>query len=195
MSIDTSTSLLDQLAAGNDPLAWDRFVQIYQPFIQRQIQRCGVAEHDADDLAQESLATTFVALAKFAHNGRTGAFRNWLRSIVVQRVSKYRRRRKQFALAVSSDRWNGSPEHEWQNDLEESWEREHDQYILEKLLQWIESEFAPTTWLAFQQQVFEGKSPQRTADALGLTVNAVTIAKSRVLRRLRQLGQHLIDDS
>jgi hypothetical protein len=41
--------------------------------------------------------------------------------------------------------------------------------------------------------VIDGQPASAVSEALGQTVNAVLIAKSRVLRRLRQEGRGLLD--
>ena len=56
----------------------------------------------------------------------------------------------------------------------------------------IQPEFAPSTWNSFRLLVFEERPASEVAETLGLSVNAVLIAKSRVLRRLRQEGQGLV---
>ena len=56
----------------------------------------------------------------------------------------------------------------------------------------IEPEFAPSTWKSFRLLVLEERPAADVAESLGLSVNAVLIAKSRVLRRLRQEGRGLI---
>jgi hypothetical protein len=57
----------------------------------------------------------------------------------------------------------------------------------------MESEFAPTTWQAFRRQVVEGAGAQVAAHEMGLSINAVLIAKSRILKRLRQLSMGMLD--
>jgi RNA polymerase sigma-70 factor (ECF subfamily) len=49
----------------------------------------------------------------------------------------------------------------------------------------IEGDFTPATWAAFCRQVLDGRSPKDVATELGLSVNSVLLAKSRVLKRLR----------
>jgi len=51
----------------------------------------------------------------------------------------------------------------------------------------------PATWRAFRRQVVDECSASSVADELGLTANAVLIAKSRVLRRLREEARGLTD--
>ena len=57
----------------------------------------------------------------------------------------------------------------------------------------IEPQFAPATWQAFRRGVLEGARPDTVAAELGMTVNAVFIAKSRVLQRLREEARGLLE--
>ncbi len=79
------------------------------------------------------------------------------------------------------------------SNLSRRWDREHDQHVLERLLELIEPDFRPATWQAFRRQVIDGASPETVAAELGLTVNAVLIAKSRALSHLRRNAAGLVD--
>jgi RNA polymerase sigma-70 factor, ECF subfamily len=57
----------------------------------------------------------------------------------------------------------------------------------------LERDFQPATWQAFGRVVIHGQPADRVAADLGLSVNAVLIAKCRVLRRLRQEARGLLD--
>jgi RNA polymerase sigma-70 factor (ECF subfamily) len=57
----------------------------------------------------------------------------------------------------------------------------------------VRPEFTEATWQAFQRLALDGAPGQVVAEELGLSVNAVLIAKSRVLARLRQEAQGLVD--
>jgi RNA polymerase sigma-70 factor (ECF subfamily) len=71
------------------------------------------------------------------------------------------------------------------SELSRQWDREHDAHLTQRALELLEPEFKATTWQAFRRLV-DGATPDAVAAELGLTVNAVCIAKSRVLRRLRE---------
>ena len=81
------------------------------------------------------------------------------------------------------------------NDLPRLWDEEHDRYVIRRLLERIESEVAPSTWQAFRRVVVEGRDEETVAAELGLSVNAVFIAKSRVLSRLRREADGILDCS
>jgi len=72
------------------------------------------------------------------------------------------------------------------SELSRRWDREHDQHVARQALDLIEQEFQATTWRAFRLLVLEDGRPEAVAAEVGLSVNAVFIAKSRVLRRLRE---------
>ena len=80
-----------------------------------------------------------------------------------------------------------------ESDLSRIWDDEHDRHVARRLMELIEPEFESITWSAFRSLVLEGKRTSEVAADLVITVNAVRIAKSRVLRRFRQEVDGLID--
>ena len=65
--------------------------------------------------------------------------------------------------------------------------------MFHRLLDLVEEEFEPTTLQAFRRLALDGASGAETAQELGLSVAAVYAAKSRVVRRIRQEAEGLID--
>lgn len=62
-----------------------------------------------------------------------------------------------------------------------------DQRVLHRrVVELVRDEFELRTWQAFWKVIVEGKTPKDAAADLGMTVNAVYLAKSRVLHRLRE---------
>jgi RNA polymerase sigma-70 factor (ECF subfamily) len=53
-------------------------------------------------------------------------------------------------------------------------------------MQIVQTDFEPATWRAWQAFVVEGRPAKEVAVEVGLTVNAVYLAKGRVLARLRE---------
>jgi hypothetical protein len=77
--------------------------------------------------------------------------------------------------------------------LSRSWDEEHDRHVVKSLLASIRLEFKPATWRAFERKVQDGEPALDVAAELGLSVNSVLIAKSRVLKRLREKAAGLLD--
>jgi RNA polymerase sigma-70 factor (ECF subfamily) len=79
------------------------------------------------------------------------------------------------------------------SELGMQWEREHDLYVLNRLMELIAPQFEPTTLAAFRRVAVDGIAPATAAEELGVSLNAVLVAKSRVLSRLRQEAEGLIE--
>jgi len=191
---DTSISLLDRLVVNSHESDWEQFLQIYDPFIKSQLHRCGISPSETDDLSQESLAKIIESINGFSHNGRKGAFRKWLKSIVVQRVLRFYRNRGHKPQLIG-DRIDQTVDESWQTELDRNWDREHDQYVLNKFIELIRPSFTESTWMAFELQAINKMPPQQAAEQIGISVNAVLIGKSRVLTRLRRLSSQIVDQS
>ena len=65
-------------------------------------------------------------------------------------------------------------------------DQEHAKHICNKLLAAVKADFSEATWEAFRKFALEERTAAEVARELGLTVEIVIKAKSRVLRRLRQ---------
>ena len=57
----------------------------------------------------------------------------------------------------------------------------------------MQAEFEPATWKACWESIVEGRSAAEVAAYLGISANAVYIAKSRVLTRLREVIGEFLD--
>jgi RNA polymerase sigma-70 factor, ECF subfamily len=193
---ETSTSLLERLREQPDGDAWQRLVRLYTPLLRQWLGRYGLQPSDVDDLTQEVLAVVVRELPQFEHNRRPGAFRRWLRTILVNRLRGFWRARQSRPLATGDSDLGRMLEQleDPESGLSRLWDQEHDRHVLARLLEQIEPEVTPTTWQAFRRVVLEGEDEEAVASALGVSVNAVFIAKSRVLSRLRREARDLIDD-
>jgi RNA polymerase sigma-70 factor (ECF subfamily) len=188
---ETPLSLLDRLREDPDERSWRRLAELYTPLVLRRLRQQGIPESDAEDLLQEILLVIIREVPGFDHSGRPGAFRSWIRTITVHRILAYwrsRRRELDGAIARELEQLE-DPE----SDPSRHWDAEHDRYLAARMLELIEPEFSPNVWRAFHLQVIDGQPASAVSEALGQTVNAVLIAKSRVLRRLRQEGRGLLD--
>jgi RNA polymerase sigma-70 factor (ECF subfamily) len=189
----TSLSLLDRLkAAGPDASDWNRLHGIYLPLIERWLGRVPGLGDESADVAQEVLVVVFREVPRFDRQ-HEGSFRAWLRQVTVNKIRNYRRKRHRRP-AVGLDPADGFLERlsDPNDDLAREWDRDHDLHIVQKLLAVVQSDFSPTTWTAFQQFGVDGVPAGRVAEELGLSENAVILAKSRVLKRLREEAGDLL---
>jgi RNA polymerase sigma-70 factor (ECF subfamily) len=187
--VTTHTSLLTRLREGTGREAWERFVELYTPLLFRWTQRLHLQDEEAADLVQDLFAVLVEQLPGFVYDP-TKSFRAWLKTILLNRWRTYQQRRARerrvaqpdLAALVATD--DAIPE------LEAA---EYRRYLAHRALALMQSEFQPTTWQACWEFVVRDRSVEEVAREFGISVNAVYLAKSRVLRRLREELAGLMD--
>lgn len=181
----TPPSLLDQLHRGERP-AWDRFVELYAPLLHAWGSRLEPQPADAENLVQEVFLTLLHELPRFNYRPG-GRFRGWLWTVT---VNKHRQiRRLPVPVPVGTVELDGAVGGE-SDAIEEA---EYRQYLVARAMRLMQSDFEPATWKACWEYVVEGRPVAEVAAELGLTTNAVHLAKARVLRRLRLELDGLLD--
>jgi|SRR5579884_2037159 len=192
---DTSLSLLERLRLEPDTHSWQRFVELYQPLIRGWLRRYEVSPQDAEDLSQEVMAVVVQELPHFQHNQQIGAFRHWLRTVTVNRLRILWRTRQGRDVATGDSKFAQMLEQlaDPTSSLSRLWDQQHDQHVARRLMALVEPQFEPKTWQAFRRVVVDGVRAATVAEELGMSVNAVLLAKSRVLARLRQEMRGLTD--
>jgi RNA polymerase sigma-70 factor (ECF subfamily) len=192
---ETSLSLLDRLRLQPDQESWQRLVELYTPLIQGWLRRNGVAPADADDLTQEVMTVVVREIPNFKHDQKPGAFRSWLRTITANRLRVlWRSRQTRPVAAGGSDFLKMLDELEDpDSDMSRLWDQQHDQHVARRVMDLVKPQFEPATWQAFRRVVLDGVKASVAAAELNISVNAVLLAKSRILSRLRQEMQGLTD--
>ena len=191
---ETRQSLLLRAQTGEEN-AWKDLTDLYRPLIIGWLNRQGVPARDLEDLSQDILVSVVKHLPTFEHSGRRGAFRSWLRTIVCSRTTDYWRATVASAPASGGSGAKAALQQiaDPDSDLNRQWDQEHDRYVIRCLLDLVEAEFEPTTRRAFQRLALDEASGAEVAQELGMSVAAVYVAKSRVLQRIRQEAEGLID--
>jgi RNA polymerase sigma-70 factor (ECF subfamily) len=184
----TSATLLARLKDLQDLDAWNRLNDLYGPLIRSWAIRLGVRGSDADDLMQEVMTVVVRRFPEFVHPDRPGAFRGWLRAIAANCARDAWRARRVAPKAPGGTDFGSylARLEDPTDDLSREWDREHDVYVTRRMLERIKPDFEAKTWELFQQFVLDGHSADAVAAACGTSPNAVYIAKSRVLARLRE---------
>ncbi len=193
--IVTSISLLDRLRTQPDEASWQRLDGLYRPLIRSWLLRIDPAlREEVEDLVQEVMSVLVRELPGFSP-ARPGSFRRWLRQIAVHRLQSFWRSRQHRPAPLGGSEAGSllADLEDPTSELNRQWDLEHDQHVLRRLLEMLEGDFAPTTFRAFRRLVLDDARPAQVAEELGLSVNAVLLAKSRVLSRLRQEGKNLLD--
>jgi RNA polymerase sigma factor (sigma-70 family) len=191
----TRLTLLDRVRQNQAGDSWDEFAAVYDALILSWLRQQAIADADADDIRQEVMQIVVKEIGRFDHNGRPGAFRNWLRQITANRM----RRLWQQRVRRSAD-YAGADIGELANQLEDDasrlthvWDADHDRFVLNRLLGLLTGRFSAKSLAAFRRLAIGQEDVDEVSKDLGMTIGAARVAQHRVLRALKELGEGLID--
>jgi RNA polymerase sigma-70 factor (ECF subfamily) len=189
----TRPSLLLRLRDAADQQAWGQFVELYGPLIYGFARKHGLQDADAADVMQEVLRSVAGAARRLEYDPERGSFRGWLFTVVRNKLRNFQARQGRHVQGKGdTTAQNLLEQHPAPADNPEAlWDREYEQRLFAWAAEQIRGGFEEKTWQAFWQTAVEGHGAARVAEALGMSVGAVYIAKSRVLARLRQQIQEL----
>jgi RNA polymerase sigma-70 factor (ECF subfamily) len=188
----TSLTLLDRLRA-NDDGAWHTMVRLYGPLVRHWCGRGGVRGADGDDVAQDVFRAAAVSMEAFRRDRPGDSFRGWLRGITRNMVLQHFRRDGKQPRAVGGTDANfrlqavaGGDTGDDEDPVEEL------DGLRRRALDLVRGEFEDRTWQAFWRTVVDGSAPAEVAAEFGVSAAAVRMAKSRVLRRLKEAFGDLV---
>jgi RNA polymerase sigma-70 factor (ECF subfamily) len=185
----TSVTLLDQLRHRPAPEAWQRFVDIYSPILLRYAISRGVHRDAAADLIQDVFVVLLEKLPTFEYQPG-GGFRRWLFTILINKW----RDRKRVAARAPVPAGSHLPEPPADDDPRTLiGEAEYHRQVVARAVALMQSEFEPKTWRACWEHGVLERPATEVAAELKMTENAVYLATSRVLRRLRGSLRGLLD--
>jgi RNA polymerase sigma-70 factor (ECF subfamily) len=199
MRIDqaTNTTLLEGLKDPRNQTAWADYVGRYRPLILAYCQRCSLPPTDAEDVAQDALIAFADSYRKGGYDKARGPLRGWLFGIVRHTLldwQRSRQRRPEVQAPVSGSQTGFLSALADEDRMTEWWEAEWRNAVVRQCLAAVRRQLEPDTVAAFELFALQGLPARDVAARLGITTNAVFIAKHRVLRRMREL-QPLLEEN
>ncbi len=171
----------------SDALAWSEFVDVYGPLIYDFCRTRELQSSDAADVTQEVLLRVAKGIRTFEYDRTKGLFRDWLARIVLNEVRRNAKKNRDVAIAPDElDHDSGL--------LESSWDEQFQQYIFAKALDRSKAHFNEETWRMFDLSWLRKLPVEQVARDLGVGIDRIYVARSRVLKRLRYEVAILADD-
>lgn len=191
----TRDTLLERLQNSSDALAWDEFFQRYWRLIYAYARRCNCAEHTAEEVVQDVMVKVFEQKDFFKYDPARGRFRDWLGTVVRNKVAEIRRKPSERVRAVGGNSNTVCLELPTNDNLpDDVWENAFEEALLIVLLDVVRREMSPRAYLAFELFTLHNMSGAKVAELTGLTRNGVYRAQKRALERLKELGAGYRDD-
>ena len=185
---ETQESLIALLGRGGNQLAWEKFSELYRPVFYRLARSGGLQDADAQDVVQQVLLSIARSIGHWHKKESDVRFRGWLhriaRNALLNTLTRQPKDRPvggssaNFSLANQVD-VNGLSEHEF--------EAEYRRALYQRAAKVARHEFEQSSWQAFELCAVSSQSPEAVARQLGKSLGSVYAAKSRVMRRLREL--------
>ena len=169
--------------------AWNRFVELYFVLLLGWARALGLQEADAADLVQEVFATLLRVLPSFDLDQHK-SFRGWLRTVLTNRWRDWMRRRALLPRQADDAELSGLAARADETLFEETQYRRH---LVSRALELLRDEFRPATWQAFWEHGVQGRPAAEVAAELGTTAGAVYAARFRILARVREELQGMLD--
>ncbi len=179
--LTTQSSLLVRLRTADDAEAWGRLVRIYTPLLLHWIKRMGIESNLRFDICQDVFAVLFDRSSWLATE-RPRSFRNWLRTVTINKCRDLIRKQQRTTEARFVDIVETATE----DPSQLLTDHEYRAFVAKQALQVMRDSFAETTWRACWESVVLERPASEIASELGITVNAVYLARGRVLKRLRE---------
>ena len=186
MAFSTSKSMLSKIKVGDD-IAWSDFYRTYRPLIMLCGADCNLSASEKEELIQDTVLTMFKG-KKFVYDRSKGRFRDYLRRIIKRRAydiikkrSTYQELDENFMTSMESP------------ELEERWDKEWRQHVLNEAMKELRSAVEPSTFQAFELFVLKDMTASKVAGILDISENTVYLAKMRSLKKLKEIVKQIED--
>ncbi len=186
----TSPTLLFRVRDLNDSEAWNDFVNRYGPKIYGWCRRYRLQEADATDVTQDVLTKLVKAMREFDYDPVRGSFRGWLKTVTNNAIRDLAQgwsrpgRGSGDSQVLESLAAIAAPDA--LADLSREIEAETEREMLREAELRVRLRVKPHTWQAYHLTVIERQPAAEAAGSLAMPVSEIYVAKSRVIKLLRE---------
>lgn len=185
-----SSTILDRARRGDGP-AFRRIVELYSGLVYHWCRKSGLRPEETEDVGQQVFMSVFRNLTTFRRSRPGDSFRGWIRVITRSRIADHFLAKRGKPTEYTSK----SPNALAQIVDDDTLGGIHQDAIVlfEQAVRLMWTEFSDYDCNAFLGVVIEGMPAKDVSQKLGISVNSVYIAKSRILKRLRMEFDGLLD--
>lgn len=187
--LPTRQTLLLRLRDPADDASWTEFAEIYTPLLYGYCTKRDINRADAADIVQDVMRSVALAMRGFEYDPEKGNFKGWLFTAVRHAIGRHFKSRARKPTSRADTKFIEMLESTPEKSEQVDWERDYQRELLKWALEKVKPEFADRIWKAFEQTALQGRDPAEVAAEIGMTKNAVAIAKFRVTKRLREKAE------
>jgi RNA polymerase sigma-70 factor (ECF subfamily) len=164
--------------------------------IYRWCKFCGLQESDTFDISQEVFRSVARSIVRYQHGRKGDSFRGWLKTITLNKVRDFVTRQPDGIEGEGgSNAWAKmlAIADKGPHDSDSQPSEDEELVLLRRAIELILAEFQDESRQAFMRVMVDEQKPADVAKELGISVNAVYLANSRIRRRLRSEFSELIE--
>ena len=189
-SIPTRYSLLSRMQDREDQDSWKDFFDTYWRLIYSFAIKSGLTDAEAQDVVQETVISVSRDIQKFKRDRTLGTFKGWLRNLTRWRIADQLRKRDRSipagnglsAPSLGPDEITGPVNAE----LEAIWEEDWQSNLLEAAMERIKPRVKEEHYQIFDLNVVRQWPAGKVAQALGVNIGMVYLAKHRVMALIKK---------
>ena len=185
-TLPTRETLILRLRNSEDDASWREFVEIYTPLLFGYCRKRGLSSADTSDVVQEVMRSVSIAMKNFVYDPEKGKFKGWLFTAMRNAIGRHFKKQSRQPLTPADTLIVKFIEQTPDKTQVDEWERDYERKLLVWAMEKVKPEFAERIWEAFTQTAIDNREPEDVANEIGMTKNAVAIAKHRVIKRLRE---------
>ena len=183
---DSTRHTLLRKAVAQDPLAIDKLIRVYGPYL---LDKCQFGLRfppaDAEDIVQETLVKVLGSLPSLEVQTQPGAFRAWLRKVLFSTSQDWLRRNRKLGPQGGGGNENRNAiELVPAPDFDEESQTDVDRWF-EAVLAIIRADCDELTWKGLELYIIEGLSSAEVGEQLGKSERWAQGVKARIVRKLR----------
>ena len=186
------TSVIDRARRG-DSAAFQKITLLYSGLVYHWCRTAGLSPEDSEDVGQRVFLSISRSIGGFQREKSGDSFRGWLRVVARSRIVDHFREQANRELAIGGTSFlehvASIPETE-EVSADESLRETN--ILYERAVHLLHGEFSEQDCKAFQLLVVDGLTPKEVAEKVGVSINSVYIAKSRILKRMRDEFEDLM---
>jgi len=170
-----------------DNTAWNEMVTKFYPLVYAWCRKAGLGEHDAADVCQDTFRSVATSISNFRRSQSCDTFGGWLRRITQRRIFDHRKKANEAIPATGGTDARAALHMIADLSTSSAGTATSRDSGIQKVLESVKQEFEELSWNAFIMTTVEELSPIEVASLLGISRNAVYLAKSRILKRVREM--------
>jgi RNA polymerase sigma factor (sigma-70 family) len=199
--IPTRATLIQRLKNWQDHSSWQDFFDTYWKLIYNVARKGGLTEVEAQDVVQDTMLSVAKHMPSFKYDPSVGSFKAWLLNLTRWRMTDQLRKRgpisaypRSLEETDANNRLMDQIVDPASKSLEQMWETEWEKNLLDAAIVKVKRRLDPQKYQIFDFYVNKEWPPEKVANAFGVSVEQVYLAKHRITEMIREEAKRLERD-